>query len=145
MDVDIRSESCQELDKVDATFLKIVKGAVEEENRVRSTREGSVSADPKLIGERPCGETPRQAPIVQSAAAIVRGFGLTPTYEVSSTDSNLPMSLGMPAITIGRGAGGRAHSLDEWTDVEPNATAQSIEIVLAIIWAAADLKGSNVQ
>jgi acetylornithine deacetylase/succinyl-diaminopimelate desuccinylase-like protein len=145
MDTDIRSESCQELNKVDGTFLKIVKGAVEEENRVRSTREGIVEANVKLIGERPCGETPRQAPIVQAAAAIVRGFGLTPTYEFSSTDSNFPMSLGIPAITIGRGAGGRAHSLDEWTDVEPKATAQSIEIVLGIIVAVADLKGSNVQ
>jgi tripeptide aminopeptidase len=133
MDVDIRSEACEEMNKVDATFVKIVRGAVDEENRVRSTREGRIEADLKVIGERPCGETPMQSPILRSTAAMIRAFGLTPSYEVSSTDSNIPMSLGIPALTIGRGPGGRSHSPDEWTDVEPNATARSIEIVLGII------------
>jgi di/tripeptidase len=49
------------------------------------------------------------------------------------------MSLGIPALTIGRGPGGRAHSLDEWTDVEPKGVAQSIEIALAIILGVAGL------
>ena len=57
MDVDMRSESCAELKKVDDAFLAIVKGSVADENRARSTREGGIQADPKVIGERPCGET----------------------------------------------------------------------------------------
>ena len=105
MDVDIRSESCEEMHKVDATFVKIVKSAVDEENRVRSTREGRIEADLRVIGERPCGETPMQSAILRSTAAMIRAFGLTPTYNSSSTDSNIPMSLGIPALTIGRGAG----------------------------------------
>jgi tripeptide aminopeptidase len=133
MDVDIRSESCEEMHKVDATFVKIVKSAVDEENRVRSTREGRIEADLRVIGERPCGETPMQSAILRSTAAMIRAFGLTPTYNSSSTDSNIPMSLGIPALTIGRGPGGRAHAPDEWTDVEPKATAQSIEVVLGIV------------
>ena len=49
--------------------------------------------------------------------AEVRAFGLQPTFSVSSTDSNIPMSMGIPALTIGRGGpGGRSHSPDEWTD-----------------------------
>ncbi|HJY35030.1 MAG TPA: M20/M25/M40 family metallo-hydrolase, partial [Vicinamibacterales bacterium] len=59
MDVDMRSESCAELKKVDDTFLALVKDAVAEENGSRSTKEGAIQADPKVIGERPCGETPR--------------------------------------------------------------------------------------
>jgi tripeptide aminopeptidase len=133
MDVDIRSESCEEMHKVDATFVKIVKSAVDEENRVRSTREGRIEADPRVIGERPCGETPMQSAILRSTAAMIRAFGLTPTFNSSSTDSNIPMSLGIPALTIGRGPGGRAHAPDEWTDVEPKATAQSIEVVLGVV------------
>ena len=97
MDVDLRSESCAELKKIDDAFLAVVREAVAEENRTRSTREGRIEADPKVIGERPCGETPADAPIVQSAAAAIRAFGLTPAFTISSTDANVPMSLGIPA------------------------------------------------
>ena len=138
MDVDIRSESCAELAKVDAAFLAIVKSAVADENRARSTREGRIEADPKVIGERPCGETSMEAPILKTTAAVVRAFGLKPSYGISSTDSNIPMSMGIPALTIGRGGpGGRSHSPDEWTDVAPSGVSQSIEVVLAILLAVA--------
>ena len=138
MDVDIRSESCAELAKVDATFLSIVKTAVADENRARSTREGRIDADPRVIGERPCGETSMEAPILKTAAAVVQSFGLKPSYSISSTDSNIPMSMGIPALTIGRGGpGGRSHSPDEWTDVAAPGVAQSAEVVLAIILAIA--------
>jgi acetylornithine deacetylase/succinyl-diaminopimelate desuccinylase-like protein len=138
MDVDIRSESCAELAKVDAAFLAIVKSAVDDENRARSVREGRVQADPKVIGERPCGETSMDAPILKTTAAVVQAFGLKPSYNISSTDSNIPMSLGIPALTIGRGGpGGRGHSPDEWTDVAPAGVAQAAEVALAIILAVA--------
>ncbi len=138
MDVDIRSESCAELAKVDATFVSIVKSAVDDENRARSVREGRIEATPKVIGERPCGETSMDAPIVKAAAAVVQAFGLTPSYSISSTDSNIPMSMGIPALTIGRGGpGDRAHSPDEWTDVAPAGVARAVEVTLAIILAVA--------
>jgi tripeptide aminopeptidase len=138
MDVDMRSVSCTELKKVDETFLSIVREAVAEENAARSTKEGAIQADPKIIGERPCGETPIDAPIVQAAAAAIRAFGLTPEYLVSSTDANIPMSLGIPAITIGRGGpGDRTHSLDEWTDVDPKANSVNVQRVLALLLAVA--------
>jgi acetylornithine deacetylase/succinyl-diaminopimelate desuccinylase-like protein len=137
MDVDIRSESCAELAKVDAAFLAIVKSAVADENRARSTHEGRIDADPKVIGERPCGETSMEAPILKTTAAVVQAFGLKPSYGISSTDSNIPMSMGIPALTIGRGPGGRSHSPDEWTDVAPGGVAQSVEVALAILLAVA--------
>ena len=133
-DVDLRSESCTELRRLEAHFLAIVQAAAVEENRQRSTRQGRVAAEPALIGDRPCGDTPAGAPIVAAASAAVRAFGLRPAYADSSTDSNIPMSMGIPALTIGRGgAGGRAHAPDEWTDVEPESARRAVEVALAIV------------
>jgi di/tripeptidase len=138
MDVDIRSESCAQLKKVDDAFLAIVKSSVAEENRARSTSEGAIQVDPKVIGERPCGETALDAPILQTTAAVVQAFGMKPAFGISSTDSNIPMSMGIPALTIGRGGrGGRSHSPDEWTDVEAGGVAKSVEVALAIVLAVA--------
>ncbi|MGH9370084.1 MAG: hypothetical protein ACRD15_00980, partial [Vicinamibacterales bacterium] len=59
-------------------------------------------------------------------------------FGVSSTDSNIPMSMGIPALTIGRGGpGGRSHSPDEWIDVDPEGVARSVEVALAIVLAVA--------
>ena len=140
MVIDMRSVDCGELKKVEDQFLAIVRAAVDEENAARSTREGPISADPALIGDRPCGETALDAPIVRMTAAVVEAFGLKPSYGISSTDSNLPMSLGIPAVTIGRGPGGRAHALDEWTVVEPKADVQSVQVAMAVILAVAGAK-----
>ena len=135
--VDMRSESCAELKKVNHAFLAVVREAVDEENKARSAREGRVSADPKLIGDRPCGETPMDAPIVQTTSAVVKAFGLTSSYGISSTDSNVPMNMGIPAVTIGRGPGGRAHSPDEWVDIAKPSAVQAVKVALAIILAVA--------
>jgi acetylornithine deacetylase/succinyl-diaminopimelate desuccinylase-like protein len=137
MVVDMRSESCAELKKVNDALLGFVRQAVDEENAARSTREGRITADPKLIGDRPCGETAVHAPIVQAATAAVKAFGLKPSYGISSTDSNVPMNMGIPAITIGRGAGGRSHSPDEWTDVAKPAAVQAVQVALTIIVSVA--------
>ncbi|HEY7501387.1 MAG TPA: M20/M25/M40 family metallo-hydrolase [Vicinamibacterales bacterium] len=138
MDVDLRSESCAELQRLDASFLATLKQAVDEENAARSTKEGRVEADPKRIGDRPCGETPASSRLVQIASSVMRSFGVKPSLETSSTDANVPMNMGIPAITIGRGGpGDRTHSLDEWTDVERNGATQAIRMALATIAATA--------
>lgn len=137
MVVDMRSTDCGELKKVDERFLAIVREAVAEENQARSTREGPITADPTLIGDRPCGETAMTAPIVQMTTAAVKAFGLKPSYGIGSTDANLPMSLGLPAVTIGRGPGGRAHALDEWTVVDPRTDAQAVQVAMTIILGVA--------
>jgi tripeptide aminopeptidase len=140
MDVDMRSESCAELRKVNDAFHGLLKQAVDEENAARSTREGRVVADPKLIGDRPCGETSASSPIVQAAVAAVKAFGLSPAFAISSTDSNVPMNMGLPAITIGRGGpGGRAHAPDEWTDVERKGSVQAVQVAMTIILTVAGM------
>jgi acetylornithine deacetylase/succinyl-diaminopimelate desuccinylase-like protein len=137
MVVDMRSVSCAELKKLNGAFLALVHEAVNDENAARSTREGKISADPKLIGDRPCGETALDSPIVQTATAVVKAFGLAPSYGISSTDSNVPMNMGIPAITIGRGIGGRSHSPDEWTDVAKPAAVQAVQVAMTIALAVA--------
>ncbi len=138
MEIDMRSESPAELKRVDEAFLAIVREAVEDENRTRSTKDGRIQADVKLLGDRPSGETPVSSPLVSLTAAAVKAFGLTPRYAIGSTDSNIPISMGIPAVTIGRGRGGRAHALDEWTDVEKSSTVEAAHVALAIVLAAAD-------
>ena len=134
MEVDMRSESPVELEKLETTFLTLMTQAVAEENAARSTRQGPVSVDNRIIGDRPSGQTPRDAPIVQTAAAAIRAIGMTPTYSFSSTDSNIPISLKIPAITIDSGGrGGRAHALDEWIDVEKTSSVRGIEAALLML------------
>ena len=131
MEVDMRSESRAELEKINEVFLN---EAVAEENKARSTRLGPVTLDLKLVGDRPSGQTPRDSALVQTAAAAIRAAGMTPTYSFSSTDSNIPISLGIPAITIDSGGrGGRAHSLDEWIDVEKTSSLRGIQSALILL------------
>jgi tripeptide aminopeptidase len=138
MEVDMRSESRAGLEKLNETFIGILNEAVAEENKARSTRLGPITLDLKLVGDRPSGETPRTSPIVQTAAAAIRAVGMTPTYSFSSTDSNIPISLGIPAITIDSGGrGGRSHALDEWIDVEKTSSLRGIEAALLLLLALA--------
>lgn len=140
MDVDMRSESKEELSKLVDSFHGLLFAAVEEENRARSTAQGKIKVEAKLIGDRPAGETPRESRIVKTVAAVVKSFGLTPSYNISSTDSNFPISLGIPAVTIGRGKGGRAHSLDEWVDVEKAAQVQAAQVAIVTFLAMAGVR-----
>jgi len=140
MDVDMRSESKEELSKLVDSFHGLLFAAVEEENKARSTDQGKIKVEAKLIGDRAAGETSRTSPIVQTVAAVVKSFGLTPSYNISSTDSNVPMSLGIPAVTIGRGKGGRAHSLDEWVDIDKPSQILAAQVAIATFLA---LAGAN--
>ena len=138
MVVDMRSESRDELEKLVETFLDLVHEAVEEENVTRSISEGQIELEMTLVGDRPSGQTSESANIVKFAVAAFEAFGIRPTFRISSTDSNVPISLGIPAITIGRGGlSGRSHSLDEWVDIEREPTVRGIQVVLTTILAIA--------
>ncbi|MBX3484738.1 M20/M25/M40 family metallo-hydrolase [Phenylobacterium sp.] len=138
LEVDMRSESKEELAKIDGQFLAIVKQAVEQENAARSTRAGAISAEVKQIGDRPTGATKEDAEIVQLTSAAVKAAGYTPILGASSTDSNVPISLGIPAVTIGSGGeGGRAHAPDEWIDVSKPESLNGMSVGLAALLAVA--------
>ena len=141
MDVDMRSESREELNKAVDTFTRLMHEAAEEENRARLTSQGRIEVDVKLIGDRPFGQTPMNAPIVQTAAGVIQALGMNPTYGSSSTDSNIPMSLGIPAMTLeSGGTGGRNHTLDEWIDVDKMSSIRGINIVMGILLALAGVQ-----
>ncbi|MGA0607428.1 M20/M25/M40 family metallo-hydrolase [Phenylobacterium sp. VNQ135] len=139
LEVDMRSESPDELAKVDAKFKQIVDEAVAAENAARSTAPGKISAEVKLIGDRPTGKTREDAEIVQITSAAVRAAGYQPILGASSTDSNMPISLGIPAVTIGSGGkGGRAHAPDEWIDVAKPESLRGMGVGLAALIAMAN-------
>jgi tripeptide aminopeptidase len=115
MAVDMRSDSTEELLKLEARLLDLVKQAVAEENARWNT--DKLTVEIKLIGDRPAGITAADSPIVQAAQKAVSGVasGRKVSLEGASTDSNQPMSLGIPAVTIGGGGdGGNWHSRNEW-------------------------------
>jgi tripeptide aminopeptidase len=141
MEFDMRSESAAELAKVEKRFLELIDRAADVENRARSTKEGVVTVEPKLIGDRPAGHTPASADIVRYSTAAYSAEGIKVGYHSSSTDSNIPISLGIPAVTISRVAsGGRGHSLDEWVGVEKASNLRIKKIGLATILAVAGMQ-----
>jgi di/tripeptidase len=138
MEFDMRSESAAELARLDQTLIGILDKAVAGENAARDTRDGKVSYEAKVIGERPAGNTPQTSDIVVLTAAAATALGFSPQHEESSTDSNVPMSLGIPAVTIGAGGNaGRAHALDEWIDVEKGESLKGMQVGLAALLAVA--------
>lgn len=139
-DFDLRSESPGELDRLEQQFMVLVDAAVNAENALRSTRAGKITVALEKIGDRPAGHTNESDALVQHARAAIEAHGFEPRFEYSSTDANIPMSLGIPAIKIGSGGtGGRAHSLDEWIDVEPEASLRGMAAGLATVLAVAGM------
>jgi acetylornithine deacetylase/succinyl-diaminopimelate desuccinylase-like protein len=140
MEIDMRSQAPEALQKLEASFKRVMQEAADEENRVRSTRQGRIEAELTVIGDRPSGATPLDARLVQTAAAAIRSVGMEPSFSYSSTDSNIPISMGIPAITIDSGGrGGRAHALDEWIDVEKAASLRGIESAMVLLLALAGI------
>jgi acetylornithine deacetylase/succinyl-diaminopimelate desuccinylase-like protein len=117
MDVDLRSASAPELLKLDAFFRRAMREAAEDENAGRRNGDRPLELKVVLIGERPSGETPADADLVSLAWKATEALGAKPRLDQSSTDSNLPISLGIPAITLGAGGtSGNSHTLEEWYD-----------------------------
>jgi acetylornithine deacetylase/succinyl-diaminopimelate desuccinylase-like protein len=136
MEVDMRSESAEELKRVEDRLLTIVKEAAEGENFARSTKEGKITVKAELIGDRPSGQTAETQPIYQLAKAALEANGYKPNYNWGSTDANMPMSLGIPALSIGAKApdkNGRSHSLDEWADVEKGPFVKGMNTALVTL------------
>lgn len=134
MTVDMRSEGKAELETLEKSFLAILPKAVEAENAARSTKNGRIAYDAKLIGDRPVGSTARDSDIVEIATAAARVSGYDPKYGAGSTDSNIPMSKGVEAVTLGSGFDTyRAHSLDEGLTLDRPNDLKSMAAGLATV------------
>ena len=132
MEVDLRSASETELRRLDAFFRRAMRDAVDEENAKRRAGDQELKLTSDLIGERPTGETASDSPLVELAIESTKVLGFEPRLDQSSTDSNLPISLGIPAITLGAGgASGFSHTLDEW--YEPRDRDKGLKRGLLVI------------
>jgi tripeptide aminopeptidase len=128
MEVDMRSESGAALAKLDAQFQQAIQAALREENDFWK-HEKKLTVEVNLVGKRPVGDQPAEAPIVQAAVAADAALGLKSRFGASSTDSNIPMSLNIPAITIG---GGGLHALDESFDTTDGHLGPQRALLIAL-------------
>jgi acetylornithine deacetylase/succinyl-diaminopimelate desuccinylase-like protein len=130
IDVDLRSVS---LASIEGLHVRLA----------RAMRESASLAGLQLqiesIGERPLGQTPEQSDLVQAALETTRMLGVNAQLNTASTDANLPMSLGVPAIAIGGGGtGGGAHTPEEWFD--PTGRELGLQRLLALVAMQAGVK-----
>jgi len=114
MQIDIRSIDPKRLNDMEEILFNSMNKALDEQNAIKRS-----GPDLKLtinkIGNRPSGKVDESVPLIQKTIAATQYMGVEPRLTIGSTDSNIPISLGLPAVTIGRGGvGGGAHSLDEW-------------------------------
>ncbi|HVE79186.1 MAG TPA: M20/M25/M40 family metallo-hydrolase [Gemmatimonadaceae bacterium] len=117
LEVDLRSTSAATIDRLDREVRAVAQAAEQEESGRRATGTPPLTLTIRLIGDRPCGETPSDHPLVVTAVEATRLVGRDPELTTASTDANIPISRGIPAIAIGAGGrGGDAHTPGEWFD-----------------------------
>jgi len=117
LEVDLRSTSASVLDRFDREIRIIIRAAAQQENARRATATPPLSHDVMVIGDRPSGELSADHPLVLSAIEATRLIDREPELAAASTDANVPIAMGIPAIAIGAGGrGGDAHTPVEWYD-----------------------------
>jgi acetylornithine deacetylase/succinyl-diaminopimelate desuccinylase-like protein len=146
MKLDLRSEADPELDKLEAAFREAMQAGVDEE--MAAAREHGAGARVagealalkiNVIGARPGGELPEDSPLIAAVRSADKFLGHRSRLERSSTDANIPLSLGIPAIALGGGGkGGGAHSLHEWYD--PADRALGLKRLLLTLLAIAGVE-----
>jgi acetylornithine deacetylase/succinyl-diaminopimelate desuccinylase-like protein len=117
LEVDLRSTSATMLDRFDREIRVIVRAAAQQENARRASATPPLSHDVLVIGDRPSGELSADHPLVLSAIEATQLIDREPELAAASTDANIPIAMGIPAIAIGAGGrGGDAHTPGEWYD-----------------------------
>ena len=115
VDLDLRSESSRRLDDGEDRLRAVLDRSVAEENSGVTGQAGRLHLEVSLVGNRPTGVTDLDSPLVAAALAATGAAGAEPRVTAASTDANVPMSLGIPAITLGAGgSAGAVHTTDEW-------------------------------
>lgn len=138
LEVDIRSSSPAALERVERELGAACLAAAQEENARRAHGTVPLAHTIQLIGDRPCGEVPAEDALVRLAMESTTLIGREPDLSMASTDANVPISLGIPAVAIGGGGrGGDAHTRDEWYDNRDGALG--VARALTLVCAAAGL------
>ncbi len=138
LQVDLRSFSPEELARLDREYLAATQRAVVQENARRSVAKGELTVENTLIGDRPAGGGGGDSAIAQTALAAYSAHGFAPEFSAASTDSNIAMSLGIPALTLGSGGTEfGAHSLDEYIELPREDTFRGMRAGYAAVLALA--------
>lgn len=134
LEIDLRSSSADVLARTSAEIDAVIRAAVREENIRRSPSMPVLTWTIETIGDRPCGVVSDADPLVRAACEATTAIGRTPELAMASTDANVPISLGIPAIAIGAGGrGGGVHTSAEWYDNTDGTlgVARALTIVVA--------------
>jgi acetylornithine deacetylase/succinyl-diaminopimelate desuccinylase-like protein len=138
VEVDTRSTRPAVLAQFEREIRAISEACAREENERRSHGAAALTYLVERIGDRPCGATSDDEPLVQSALESTRLVGRDPELAAASTDASAAIDAGAPAIAIGAGGrGGDAHSTHEWFD--PSESAAGAERALTIVATMARL------
>lgn len=130
--VDLRSTDEQALQRLSERVVRLAARA----NRAEPLR---YTLD--VLGERPAGVVKIESPIVQVAAQVLQSLGVEPSFDASSTDANVPIAEGIPAVCLGLTTGGNVHRTDEYIDVQPLETGVAQIALVAL--ALAEFLASN--
>lgn len=138
MDLDVRSVASAELEAIEAFLHRSVRTILEQQ-RPRRASSGGLRAEIERRGERPAAEVSPDADIVRIAIEATHAVGALPSLECASTDANIPIALGIPALAIGvGGSAGNVHTLSEWFD--PQGREQGLKRALLMVLALAGLE-----
>jgi len=125
-EIDLRSASSQTLSFIETQVFTLAN----------NFNQGDVHVRIEPIGKRDAGEIPADYPLVEAARCVIEDLGLVPKLEIGSTDANLPLSLGLPAVCIGLTQGAKAHTMEEFIYTAPtrNGFTQILQL-LQVAWA----------
>jgi tripeptide aminopeptidase len=142
--IDFRSTSADELLRLEGSLHRAVEDAVEQLNAKAKAagrqERGLLEFDIEMIGDRPAAQLPDDSPLLEALRAVDRHLGLKTELRLGSTDANIPLSLGVPALSMGAGGeGGGAHTLAEWYSAKDRETGLKRVLLLTLAmleWAA---------
>jgi tripeptide aminopeptidase len=142
--IDFRSTSPTELLRLEVVLHRAVEDAVDQWNELVQSpairNHGVLSFTIDKIGDRPAAQLPADSPLLDALRAVDRHFGLQTDLRLGSTDANIPIALGIPALSIGAGGeGGGAHTVSEWYSDKDRETGLRRVLLLTLAmteWAA---------
>jgi acetylornithine deacetylase/succinyl-diaminopimelate desuccinylase-like protein len=138
--LDLRSEEPNLLEDLSNSLTMAVESALERENR--SVRGSRLAAKIKELGSRPGGKLPDHSPLLQTIQAVDSYLNIRSRVDCASTDANVPLSLGLPAISLGAGGqGGGAHTQQEW--YQPDGREMGLRRILLTLAALAEDRSSS--
>jgi acetylornithine deacetylase/succinyl-diaminopimelate desuccinylase-like protein len=135
VDIDARSSSTAILDQWEAALRRMVREAMEGENARRGPRWSPLRGRLQVVSDRPAGAVGEDSPVVRVALQATECIGRRPECAIASTDANVPLSMGIPAVALGGGGrGGDTHTLREWFENRDGAlgVARALTVITAL-------------